>query len=1046
MVALGAAWGCAGKGRESMGASLNRGVPWGRLIGVFVVFLLTGVFASEASADTVTIQQSQTSPVVGESVTFTAAAVSDCPKTYTFTVDGTALPPQMADSITRSFSTAGSHTVSVDIPAIEGCSEITGSDTFTVNATLSGTISVSPDPPLVNQSATLTATQAGGSGNYTYAWDTDDNGSFDNGTDRVLKTTFTTSGPHVVQVKIDDDSGHETIVQRTLDVQAPSTSTTTSTTTPTTTAPSPPCVSQLDFQLSEFKTPGCFTEVAISPSPVWTTTSAVTLNGIPFPDFGQTFTITFPDSQDPGGRFTAPGSVIRLDNFKVFSGDIDWSLPVGQQGDEQDVTSFTVASGQQLFGLSVSGSVALRLGIDANGQYYATFSLSIQLPAGFSAGPDPGFGSVTGSASLRVDDAGIHYDGLKVEAANVWIGKLKVDEACFSFIPSGGQSTSPCGAPSLDGSPYITCASDSNTNRWNGNAVIELPGSGVQLAAFGGLANGQISELGGFVDNLGRRAPLAPNVYLNRVGVGLCLTPPPLTLRGDVGISIFPTTGDESLATINGHIVYTNSYPWTLEIGGAVSVLDNQVGTGSVLIDGWGDFAFDLAASVDLDGVASIDGDINGWVDPPSKQYAVSGSVNACINGLGCLMGSGVVSSTGVAGCIEITSTYQSPDLLITLGSPPTIGFAKDTINISAGVGYRWGASSPDIWANSCDLSSYQPTSPFASAESQPTRPFASAANAGVLTERVATGTTALAWRVHGTHGVPKLVIHGPHGTVITSSAHSHGAQRKGHWMLAENAADGTTNVLLLHPPAGTWTVQAVHGTDSIPTKIDQAKFEAPPTLAAGVRANGAFRTLELAYAVPPGASVRLIERGKGVERTLVRAVHGRRCKGAPAKRPGSNEKVLCFTLRFRPSAGPAGRRQIQALVSKGGVPLLQKDIASFHAPALTLPSRPRYLLARRTGANLRVAFTPSRGASRYLVSASLSDGAKLAYDLKPGCQAVLIEGVPTGVSAKVKIAGMRFDEAMGKSRSVSIKVGVTSVIPKGKLPRTLKSPRKICS
>ncbi len=78
-----------------MGASLNRGVPWGRLIGVFVVLLLTGVFASAASAETVTIQQSQTSPVVGESVTFTAPAVSDCPKTYTFTVDGTALPPQI---------------------------------------------------------------------------------------------------------------------------------------------------------------------------------------------------------------------------------------------------------------------------------------------------------------------------------------------------------------------------------------------------------------------------------------------------------------------------------------------------------------------------------------------------------------------------------------------------------------------------------------------------------------------------------------------------------------------------------------------------------------------------------------------------------------------------------------------------------------------------------------------------------------------------------------------------------------------------------------
>ncbi len=52
------------------------------------------------------------------------------------------------------------HNVSVDIPAIEGCAEITGSDTFTVNADLSGSIAVSPDPPIVNQQATLSATQA----------------------------------------------------------------------------------------------------------------------------------------------------------------------------------------------------------------------------------------------------------------------------------------------------------------------------------------------------------------------------------------------------------------------------------------------------------------------------------------------------------------------------------------------------------------------------------------------------------------------------------------------------------------------------------------------------------------------------------------------------------------------------------------------------------------------------------------------------------------------------------------------------------------------
>ncbi len=194
---------------------------------------------------------------------------------------------------------------------------------------------------------------------------------------------------------------------------------------------------------------------------MYTTTSAVTLNGITFPDFGQTFTITLPDAQDPGGHFSAPGSVIRVGSVKVFSGDIDWSLPAGSQGDEQALKTFSVASGAQLFGLSLAGSVSLNLGWDAGAKYYATFGLNIQLPAGFSAGPDPSFGSVTGAASLRVDDAGVHYNGVQVEAENVWIGKLKVDQVCFSYIPAGGQTDQPVRRARRSTAPrFITCATD----------------------------------------------------------------------------------------------------------------------------------------------------------------------------------------------------------------------------------------------------------------------------------------------------------------------------------------------------------------------------------------------------------------------------------------------------------------------------------------------------------------------------------------------------------------------------------------------------------
>ena len=143
------------------------------------------------------------------------------------------------------------------------------------------------------------------------------------------------------------------------------------------------------------------------------------------------------------------------------------------------------------------------------------------------------------------------------------IGKLKVDQVC-SYIPTSEQTVNPCAAPSLDGSPFITCATDVATDRWNGNATIELPTTksrGVRLA-------GRQPSFGGFVDNLGRKAPLT-NVYLNRVGVGLCLNPPPFTLSGDVATKMFPTGGDQSLATINGHIVYATGVTdqWKLAAG-----------------------------------------------------------------------------------------------------------------------------------------------------------------------------------------------------------------------------------------------------------------------------------------------------------------------------------------------------------------------------------------------------------------------------------------------------------------------------------------------
>ena len=48
-------------------------------------------------------------------------------------------------------------------------------------------------------------------------------------------------------------------------------------------------------------------------------------------------------------------------------------------------------------------------------------------------------------------------------------------------------------------------------------------------------------------------------MYLNRVGVGLCLSPPPFKIRGDVGVAALPTPAGTTLG-VNGRFLYTDAF------------------------------------------------------------------------------------------------------------------------------------------------------------------------------------------------------------------------------------------------------------------------------------------------------------------------------------------------------------------------------------------------------------------------------------------------------------------------------------------------------
>jgi PKD repeat protein len=986
-------------------------------------------------APSVEISSNRADPVVGEVVTFTASNYGECrDEIITFKVDGVEKQTGVQEStFDHAFTTAGTHTVSVTAttPDTGTCTAGPSTSTATlpvmVDEDVSGTIAVSPDPARPNEPALLSVVGSGGSAPYDYAWDADNDGNFDDGTDRTISWVFPANGTYTVRVRLRDQANplHEAVVTETITVDdsAPPP------------PPPPPCTKKLDFALSEFKTDGCFTRVGTSLQQ-WQTTDQVKLNGISFSDLGQRFVITLPTAGEPGGHVSAPNAAIQFDDFVAYSGPVDWSLPAGGQGESGILHTVTTPSFAKLFGLHVTGSIAIKIGVAADGTHYGVLPMNVELPAVFKPAPDPSSKAITGTAALRVDDAGPHYDGLKIEVTDTWIGRIKVPEACFSYVPAGGEVT-PCDPPSLDGEPYLTCESDAATDRWNGNAVLELPvDTHTQYAVFGGLADGQVANLGGFGDNL---APLgvqlAPGVTLNRLGFGLCLSPPPFKARGDVGAEMF-----DGKLTVNGRFLYTEGeYPrgWSAEVGGNVTLGDTYLGDGSARFNASGDVDFALSTALDLD-VVSLSGKASGWVEPQRDAFNVEGSLQGCITGLTCARADGLISSTGVAGCLdagvlELPEPYGAREGPFGFGSI-TFSVRTYTVPLKAGFGYRFDTAGVDLLGNSCDFSPYRATRTTTAAPEGGESLNARAA----ITERIAPSAKAVTLRVHGSDGPPKVVVRGPDGTTITSpKGKKRAKQRKGRYLLAENPTDGTTSVLLVNPAAGEWTVKGIPGAASTPRAIDRADFERPPTLFGQIRRTAGGQEVALGYSVPKGATVRLVERGRGVARTLVESVKGDPCRGAPPL-PGGG-KLLCSRVKFRPSRGPGGVRRVEAVVTRGGIPLATKTVASFRAPAERLPSRPAAVRTRHVGGDLLATFTRSRGAARYSVTASLEDGRKLGFDLGRKCRGVLIPDVPNGDRATIKVAGVRYDVTAGPSRRIETNRG------RAQAGRDFRHPRLVC-
>ncbi|MBO9532091.1 MAG: hypothetical protein J7513_03845 [Solirubrobacteraceae bacterium] len=1032
----------------------------GFLAAVFVfVLALAGAPAARAVSGATLSPPDQADPVVGETVTFTmdAAGLSTPPHSVTYFLNDADFAESGYDSVTlgpsdpsqqllsASFDTPGVYHLQGVVSDQVGSNQPTNSSTVirtvTVHPVLSGSITPVGGTPKLGSQITLSASAAGGKAGYAYLWDLDGDG-FDDGAGATITPTIATGtpGPRTFRVQVRDGASpaHTVIVSTAVTFAAADpapTPTATATSTPApekpapgkaTPTPTPACTTRLAWAIYEIGTSGCFTPDPKN-SKRFTTTSPVFVNGLRFtPSAKSPFEVIVGDAKTDGSILLADASIAAL-NTTFFSGKLALTLPKGKAaGSEAETGSLSVRAGAAVYGFGATGDMPVILGLNAAGRYYVKLSVALKLPDVFKSGPEKSSPGLTSRIVLEIDKTGTVTQGFKIEAKNAWLGKLKVENICFAYAAANSTAVTPCAAPNLDGKPYLTCGQDPTQARWSGNAVVVLPtGSSPRVAAFGSVSGGQISSLGGFADNLGTSVPITNGVYLNRVGIGLCINPPPFKLRGDVGVSVLPINGKPTVA-VNGYFLYTDANgatPWSLELGGTVYVLGNQVGSGSLLIKGNGAIDFNLKVGFSFS-IISIEGGVNGWIEPAIKKFLVQGYLKGCI-GVICARADGLVSNLGLAACVdlgEIKWWTLEKDADWVWWAWWRLHWVEHVTKLKGGFGYTWSPSSLSLLGSSCDFGPWTPKrNAFAASFGRfdllglPTGLEASrAAQAAANTITVAKGTRAVALKVKGNGAAPKIKATGPDGSVAASDPATPSAQTPGKWMIAENPTDTSTSVMLINPAAGNWTFEALPGSAAI-TTIETSPYEGTPQVIGGVgNAPGGKKVLNVGFDLPDGATLSLQETGDDTSQVLDDDVKPRACEERVKASPVGGS-VKCASITFSPAPGKGGKREIHATITRGGVEISRQVIATYQAPSWAKPAKPSRIGITRKAGIVTVSWAAARGADRYAVSVTAADGTSTGFDVAGRCRAVRITGVPSDASVKATVTGVRADQETGR-------------------------------
>jgi hypothetical protein len=748
------------------------------------------------------------------------------------------------------------------------------------------------------------------------------------------------------------------------------------------------CEKRVAFGLVEATTAGCLTQ---SEPGQWESTDTVTVNGLPLPVApGTRLVLSGPSERAPGGRLSVRTD-ITLAGITVHAGLLELDLPQGKQGDEAEAVAFQPAKDQRLFGLKIGGSAALRLGYGADGRHYSLFRVVLELPELFRNGPERDAGGLSATVGVRVDDRGVHADAVKAEVANAYIGQIGIKHLCLSYTAAGSTSTTPCSPPAFGAQPLLTCSTGTDASRWDGSAVIVLPTkSATEVGVFAGVRGDAFSYAGAQVTGLGEAVPLATGVYLDRIGLAICVNPPPLKFTGAAGIRFGPEFRGKQAALLEGQLEYVDSRPWVISAKGSLSLFDRQVAGGYLSYKSSGSLDFGFNAGFDFS-VASVSAGVDGWIETRQPvRFNVDGRGSVCLAKVACAEGAITVSTVGLGGCFTL-ATIPYPVLVKDSNwawwAPWRVHWEQRTKQVRGGVGYTWGPGKLDVMGDSCDVGPYRAV-----------RAAVAAQDSRRLTLR---DEALVALRVEGTTAPPKLEITGPDGRRIVSPSEA-GEIVDGSHVIVEEPEERATHVLIVKPRAGTWTLDTQPGSSRI-AAVRRADSDLPVTVVGHVGGRGSRRVLGYAYSVDD-QEVTFVERSddRSESKVLGRAT-GKPCRGQEDG-PEGRGRPLCGRLRFTPADGLPGTRRIYAVVTDNGITLDERLLATYRAAGERRPPQPRDLRLRRRGNTVIVTWRSPAHLRQDDVQTVLGNG-EVDLRIHTGARdRVVLRGIPPRMRLRVTV------------------------------------------